>query len=584
MTLEKTWQIQMEEVWNHSFDSMIMTDADGKILALNRTAARLLLGSPSTLVGASIYELIPSDDLRSSFQRKTLTGISISLGTKQLIGNISFYESGIYFLFMKDISQSQQLQQQIHKMNKIRQLFDIILDQIDEGICVIDEHGTVLFFNRKAGDVEVLEPETVRNKRVQDIWNIDENSSTLLTAFRTGRTLNHRETQFTSNGKAVTTLVRTVPLWLGEQRIAAMEVSKDITEQKQLTDSILQLQKQTKEASSKDHLTSQKNNTLFQFENINYSSREMAQVVEQARRSARSKSNILIVGETGTGKELFAQSIHNESPRKHAPFIAQNCAALPESLLESLLFGTAVGSFTGAVDRAGLFEQADGGTLLLDEINSMSIDLQAKLLRVLQERKVKRLGSSKVIDIDVRIIATINEDPHEAIKNERLREDLYYRLGVVNLVIPPLRNRKEDIRTLVEHFIEKHSKALDVSVNGVNPDIFDFFLHYHWPGNVRQLEHVIEGCLNLVYDEETIGYDHLPPILKNNMHQYEQPTFQEITLQFTESLPEQMERLERNMIEEAMKKADRNVTKAAEQLGISRQTLNYKLKKYFIYI
>ncbi|MBU8917462.1 sigma 54-interacting transcriptional regulator [Bacillus sp. FJAT-29953] len=578
----------LEEVWNHAFDCMMVINEDGKIISLNRPAARLFQGSPSTLIGSSVFELIPSEEFERCFQKKGKTGIPISLGTKQFVGNIGCHEnmdkSVTYYLFLKDITHGQQLQEQINEMNKVRQLFDVILDQLEEGICVIDEHGKILFYNRKSGEVDSLEPDAVRNKRVPDIWNVDEHTSTLLTTVRTGRTLNHRETHFTTNGKAVTTLVRTVPLLLGEQRAAAMEISKDITEQKQLADTIMELQKQTKSPSSLPSTPSlQKNHTRFQFENIVFSSREMAQTIEQARRSARSKSNILIIGETGTGKELFAQSIHNESPRNNNPFIAQNCAALPESLLEGLLFGTTVGSFTGAVDRAGLFEQAQGGTLLLDEINSMSPNLQAKLLRVLQERKVQRLGSTKVIDIDVRVIATMNEEPLEAISQGGLREDLYYRLGVVNLVIPPLRNRKDDIRALAHHFIAKHAKALDVSVNGLEAEVYHFFYRYHWPGNVRQLEHVIEGCLNLVYDETTIGFDHLPPVMKNKIQHNEQPLGKEPSVQLSGSMPEQIEKLERIMIEQAMNHSGGNITKAAEQLGISRQNLNYKLKKYLIY-
>ncbi|MDR6998951.1 sigma 54-interacting transcriptional regulator [Neobacillus niacini] len=580
-------QPSLIDIWNHSFDSIMILNEEGTILSLNRPAARLFLGSPSTLTGSSIYELIPSEEFKNSLQKRTQTGIPISLGTKQIVANILFFEnpdsSKHYLLFLKDLSQVQQLNNQIQQLNKTKQLYDGILDQLEEGICVIDEHGMILFYNRKAGEVETLEPEAVRGKRVHDIWDVDDSTSTLLNSLRTGRTLNQRETQFSSHGKAITTLVRTIPLSIGEQRVGAMEISKDISEQKQLTETIMQLQKQPNgEATTLAPLPTHKNNTRFQFENIVFSSREMALTVEQARRSARSRSNILIVGETGTGKELFAQSIHNESPRKNSPFIAQNCAALPESLLESLLFGTAVGSFTGAVDRAGLFEQANGGTLLLDEINSMGTGLQAKLLRVLQERKVQRLGSSKLMNIDVRVIATMNEEPLNAIDHGRLREDLYYRLGVVNLVIPPLRTRKDDIRILSEHFIHKHAKLLDVNVGGLEPDIFQLFLDYHWPGNVRQLEHVIEGCLNLVYDEKTIGYDHLPPILKMKLQHQERPLNLEASQQFSGSLPEQIEKLERIMIEQAMKNNNGNITKAGEQLGISRQNLNYKLKKFKI--
>lgn len=576
------------DVWNFSFESMILVSEDGMILSMNRPSARLFAVSPSTLTGSSIYELIPCEDFKRNFQKGEKTGVSISIGAKQLVANISYIENenaiGTYLLILKDISQTQLLHHHIQKLNKTKQLYDLILDQLAEGIRVIDEHGSILFYNRKAGELDTLEPEAIRNRRVQEVWNVDEHTSTLLTSLRTGRKLNHRETHFSSNGKAITSLTQTVPLLLDGNIAGAMEISRDMTEQKQLSETIMKLQKQVNGTSEPlTSLPTRSNNTRFQFENIVYSSREMALTVEQARRSARSKSNILIVGETGTGKELFAQSIHNESPRKNKTFIAQNCAALPESLLESLLFGTTTGSFTGAVDRPGLFEQANGGTLLLDEVNSMPPNLQAKLLRVLQERKVQRLGSAKVIDIDVRVIATINEEPLEAISNDRLREDLYYRLGVVNLEIPPLRSRKDDIRVLIEHFIQKHAELLDVKVSWLDPDIFDFFMKFHWPGNVRQLEHVIEGCLNLVYDEHLIGYDHLPPFLKNKLKQLETPILNKQPLQMTGSLTEETEKLERIMIEQAMDDANGNITKAGKRLGISRQNLNYKLKKYQIY-
>ncbi|WP_083402389.1 sigma 54-interacting transcriptional regulator [Bacillus sp. MUM 116] len=583
--MDEHLHLSIVDTWNFSFECIILFNEAGTIFSLNRPAARLFSESPSALMGASIHELIPSEDFKKCLQRKGKTGVSILLGTKQLVANLSFFENNeTYLLFLKDISQIQQLQHQIQELKKTKQLFNLILDQLEEGITVTNEQGRILFYNLKAGEMDTLEPEVVRNKRVQEVWDVDENTSTLLTSLRTRRTLHHRETKFSSTGKAITTLARTVPLELDGNMAGAIEILKDITEQKHLSETILQLQKQTKgDSEPSNPFSSQKNNTRFQFEDIIFSSREMAQTVEQGRRSARSKSNVLIVGETGTGKELFAQSIHNESPRKDKPFIAQNCAALPESLLESLLFGTTAGSFTGAVNRPGLFEQAHGGTLMLDEINSMSINLQAKLLRVIQERKVQRLGSTKVIDIDVRIIATMNEEPLDAIAHNRLREDLYYRLGVVNLVIPPLRNRKDDLRVLIHHFITKHADLLDVSVDGVDQDVFRCFMTYHWPGNVRQLEHVIEGCLNLVYDERTISFNHLPPIFKNKIQQEERDFHQEPLTSYSGSLPEQIEKLERIMIEQAMNHAKGNITKAAEQLGISRQNLNYKLKKFQIF-
>ncbi|MGG0239871.1 sigma 54-interacting transcriptional regulator [Bacillus rhizoplanae] len=580
--------LPLHKVWNSSFDCMILTGKQGEIHSLNRSAARLFSSSPSNIIGTSIHEMFPSEELKKSFQfKKDKTGITLSLGTRQLIVNTSVIqidsETVYYLLNLKDNTQIQQLQYQLQQMNETRHLYEVILDQLEEGITAINQQGKIIFYNRKMGEIDTIEPASVRNKRILDIWPIEENSSTLLTALNTGKTLSHRENHFTTNGKSVTTLSKTVPLFLGNKKVGALEIATDITKQKQLTETIFQLQKQTKGSSApSDSMLARKNNTRFQFDNIIFSSKQLRQTVEQARRAARSNSNVLIFGETGTGKELFAQSIHNESPRKNKPFIAQNCAALPESLLEGLLFGTSVGSFTGATDRAGLFEEAHGGTLLLDEINSMGTNLQAKLLRVLQERKLQRLGSSKVLDIDVRVITTINEDPLEAIANGKLREDLYYRLAVVNIVIPPLRNRKEDIPTLIEYFINKHSTSLGVNVTEIDEDVYQFFMNYQWPGNVRQLEHSLEGALNLIYDESAISFEHLSPTFKNKMiQQVNQPSIQEHSILF-KSLPEQIEHLERVMIEQAIHESQGNITKASEQLGIPRQNLNYKIKKYKI--
>jgi arginine utilization regulatory protein len=584
--LKSTISLPLTEVWNTSFEGIVLLSEFGEIQSLNRIASRLLSSSPSSLVGVSLFEVMPSNEFRKAFQSgKDQTGLSISLGTQHFVANLTSLPAGYglegYLLTLKNMTQIQQLQQQLQQMNEMKQLYDTILDHLEEGICVVDPLEKIIFYNHKMGEIDTLEPEAVRDKRIQEVWSVDEDISTLLTALKTGRTLSQRKTHFTNNGKALITLTRTMPLTLGTKRAGVIEISKDITEQKQLTETIQLLQKQHQSYSSAASQADSKNNTRFQFEHIIHSSRIMGHTIEQARRAARSNSSVLILGETGTGKELFAQSIHNESPRKHHPFIALNCAALPESLLEGILFGTNVGSFTGAVNRAGLFEQAHGGTLLLDEINSMSIDLQAKLLRVLQEKQVQRLGSSTLIAIDVRVIASINEDALEAIQHKKLREDLYYRLGVVNLIIPPLRERKKDIPILIDYFINKHAESLGVRVTGLDEDVLDFFVNFDWPGNVRQLEHTIEGALNLVYDETHITVDHLPPAIKNRMMQQVQHAASFAPpLLHTGTLAEQIHQLERMMIGQALKQAKGNITKASEQLGIPRQNLNYKLRKY----
>ncbi|MFC7392855.1 sigma 54-interacting transcriptional regulator [Scopulibacillus cellulosilyticus] len=579
--------IPLQQIWNTVFDGMILINSDGAILEINRSAMRLFSLSANHAENTSIFELIPIEFKKyfTHNNNEHKTGIPLSFGTEEFILSITPVCNN-FLLIIKSMTKLQQLKFELHKMKESKYLFDLILDKLDEGVCAIDSEGRVIFYNKKMGDFDLLEPDAVKSKRLYEAFpNFNEYSSKLLKSLQLSKTLNHRETHFNSSGKAITSLSQTYPLSVGNKKMGAVEILKDITEQKNLLETIQKLQKKD-EPIHIENKQSINNHTRFKFNDIIFNGRKMRQTVEQARRASYSSSNILLIGETGTGKELFAQSIHNESSRQSYPFVGQNCAALPENLLESLLFGTSVGSFTGAVEREGFFEQAHKGTLLLDEINSMGLNLQAKLLRCIQEKRVSRLGSKKIIDTDVRIIATINEDPYEAIKNGRLREDLYYRLSVVNLEIPPLRNRKEDIPALVNFFIKKHAKVLNIEVKGIDEEVLDLFVNYSWPGNVRQLEHAIEGCLNLIYDEKLITFDHLSSAFQKQMIE-ENITkstkhLTDFPLSYNGTLEEQKEQLERSLIEDALNKSGGNVSKASESLGISRQNLNYKLKKYHL--
>lgn len=308
---------------------------------------------------------------------------------------------------------------------------------------------------------------------------------------------------------------------------------------------------------------------------------------------------VLIYGETGTGKEVFAQAIHNSSSRKNAPFLAQNCAAIPDSLLESILFGTAKGAFTDAIERKGLFELADGGTLFLDEINSMPLQLQAKLLRVLQDGTFRSLGSKKVKHVDVKIIAATNVAPLKAIAEGCLREDIYYRLSMMSISIPPLRERRKDISYFVKYYVTKYNEIFKKHVEYVSKDLIQTFESYDWPGNVRELEKmVVYGmsmvstncnrlCLKdvedkfheslrsrtaeLLQDQETQPEDY-------GQDEKDADKNQEEIMPLTESVAE----YERNLIAEAYRKAHGKLVQAAKILGIPRQTLQRKIKKYKI--
>lgn len=256
-------------------------------------------------------------------------------------------------------------------------------------------------------------------------------------------------------------------------------------------------------------------------------------------------------------------------------------------MIEGILFGTKKGAFTGSIERPGLFEQADGGTLLLDEINSLNPSLQAKLLRVLQEKKVRRVGDIKDIKVDVRIIATINEDPVDAIANGHLRKDLYYRLGVVSLFIPPLRDRKDDIPLLVSSFIEKYNLLFGMNIKDIDEEVYELFLQYDWPGNVRELEHLIEGTMNLMVEEDIIHFSHLPvPFRKKPQFKETKPSIigidemlhsEEATLPTLEAY---MQDVEKKYLDKVLKQHHFNISKTAKALGISRQSLQYRMKKY----
>ena len=287
--------------------------------------------------------------------------------------------------------------------------------------------------------------------------------------------------------------------------------------------------------------------------------------------ASRSKSTALIYGETGTGKELVAQALHSNSPRGNKRFLSQNCAAIPENLLESILFGTVKGGFTNAENHMGLFEAASGGTLFLDEVNSMDLAVQAKLLRVLEEQKVTRIGSTEEIPIDVRIIAAMNESPKDCVKNGKLREDLYYRLRVVQLDIPPLRKRKEDILPLTEYYIEFFNRTMHRRIENVSSQVMEAFQQYTWPGNVRELRNMIESGFNLC-EGDIINIEDIDTKV---LHTMEKPyTEKNIT---GSSLKAKAQRFERYLLKEALAHCG-SMTDTAACLGISRQTLSAKMK------
>ncbi|MEW5909202.1 MAG: sigma-54 dependent transcriptional regulator [Thermodesulfobacteriota bacterium] len=319
----------------------------------------------------------------------------------------------------------------------------------------------------------------------------------------------------------------------------------------------------------------------YRFGNIIGQSKAMRDIYEMIIKVAPSSATILIEGESGTGKELVAKSIHYNSPRKDGPFVAINCSALAESLLESELFGHEKGAFTGAVAmKKGRFELAHGGTLFLDEIGDLSMNLQVKLLRVLQEKSIERVGGTRSIPVDIRLIVATNKVLKEEVRAGHFREDLFFRLNVIHIILPPLRKRREDIRVLVDHFIQKYSKERkpDAPISGVDQEVLRLFDRYDWPGNVRELENVVERAMILcpgdIIRTTDLPADFIDSTLAANS--------------FFEGIPEDakldetMALIEKKMIERALTLSDNVQSTAAKILGIGKSGLNKKIKKHRI--
>ncbi|WP_209122220.1 sigma-54-dependent Fis family transcriptional regulator [Alkalihalobacillus sp. BA299] len=453
-------------------------------------------------------------------------------------------------------------------------LLHAVFDTIDEGIHVVDLNGYTIYYNKVAAQLDGVDASEVIHKHVLDVFpSLTKETSTLLQVIKHGTPIYYQKQQFANvRGVLIDTINTTMPIYQNNKMIGAVEISKNLSEIKKLSEKLVELQEQINKKDVPSKKVTSKNSTTFHFENIITNNDKLKHLKQMAAKVAKTTSPILIYGETGTGKELFVQSIHNASIRQKSPFIAQNCAAIPASLLESILFGTTKGSFTGAVERPGLFELAHNGTLFLDEINSMPIDLQAKLLRVIEDGIVRRIGGTKGIQCNVRIITAMNEHPTHCVEAARLRQDLFYRISVVSLHIPPLRERKEDIELLSTHFLKKYNERFGKTVNSIHKSVQTLFQQYNWPGNVRELEHTIESAMNVV-EANIILEEHLPSHLS-----YSSPPVNRTSTSFRD----EVEKFEKNLIEKAFQENNQNILQTAKTLNIPRQTLQYKMKKYRI--
>lgn len=446
-----------------------------------------------------------------------------------------------------------------------------ILKSIDEGIHVVNTEGITIFYNEVAAKHDGLEVDEVLGKPLLEVFpSLSTETSTLYKVLNTKKPIfNQPQTYMNKHSVKIDTINTTLPIFVQEKIIGAVEIAKDYSRMKILSERLLELQK----GLNKRKQEPKAKNTNYTLDDLLTVDERFKAMKEKAKKLAQSESSVLVYGESGTGKELLVQGIHHASKRADGPFIAQNCAAIPEALLESILFGTAKGSYTGAVDRPGLFELANGGTLFLDELHTMPIELQAKLLRVLEDGIVRRVGGSNSFSVDVRIIAAMNEHPSLALANSKIRSDLFYRLNVLMFELLPLRDRVEDIRILTKHFIEYFNRQLGKKIRGITHEVERLFLQYQWPGNVRELKHCIEYMMNMCEGLELTSQE-LPYLFKQNMDESKDQQ-----KKGSLSLRKHVQELESDLISKALAISSGNIHQASKLLEIPRQTLQYKLQK-----
>lgn len=446
----------------------------------------------------------------------------------------------------------------MHDRRVAEQIAEVIrLCEDTDGLLIANREG-VVEFQRVFVDNLWKSGETVGLHIFELYPELDEESSTIVQALKTGKaTYNVLQDINNRRGERVLLESTTIPIVVDGQVACVVDSSK---------------------FHSIDQRIIRGKGGISTLDRIITQDPAMLALKERVRDVAQLDSSVLIYGETGTGKELVAESLHSEGRRSGRPFVSQNCAAIPSNLLESIFFGTEKGSYTGALTRKGLLEEADGGTLFLDEINSMETGLQAKLLKVLEEKKVRRLGGGRDIPFDVRIVAAVNEEPARLIKEHRLREDLYYRLGVVRITLPPLRKRVGDIPLLIRYFIDQYNRKMKRQVHGISDQALRRLERYSWPGNVRELQNVVEGAFASARSELLL-LDHMEDALDRETEESRQPVSGEEPLAEGFSLNKAVEQYEKELLRKAMAQSA-SISQAARLLGLSRQNLKYKLQKY----
>ncbi|MCL4517004.1 MAG: sigma-54-dependent Fis family transcriptional regulator [Firmicutes bacterium] len=588
---------EFEVILNSTHDAMIAVDSSGRITVFNAAAERLTGLTASRVLGRLAREVIPNTRLHivlASGQAE-LNQIQ-DLGERKIITNRvpvrgeNGAVTGAVAVF-RDVSEVKDLAEEITNLRQMRSMLEAILNSTQDAISVVDENGLGLYINPAYTRLTGFTEEDILGKPAT--IDIAEGESMHLQVLRTRQPVHGARMKVGPQRKDV--IVHVAPILVDGQLRGSVGVIHDVSEIRRLTEELDQARQRLRRLEAR-----------YTFADIVGKSSEMVVALEQAKRVAETPATVLLRGESGTGKEVFAHAIHNASIRRSKPFVRVNCATISGSLLESELFGYVEGAFTGAKKggHRGLIEEAGGGTLFLDEIGEMDVPLQAKLLRVLQEKEIIPVGGAKPITVDVRVIAATNMDLEKAVREGRFREDVYYRLNVVPIVIPPLRKRVEDIPPLVRFMLKKYNQEYGRDVEGISPEALELLTAYSWPGNVRELENVIgRAMIDMHYGERVVRVEHLPSPIRDPIREVAPPD-----LEYSEGngagragnapgadktgetppsseggarpLRAALMEAEKKAILAALQHARGNRTLAAKELGIAVRSLYYKLEKY----
>lgn len=559
----------------------VIVDRDGYITAMNQTYLDILEMKKADVVGQHIMDITPDSGLPEVLRTGRIDKADIwsVKGRDTIVSRFPIIKNGEIIgaiansLFL-DMSGAKVL---MKKLQETEKEFSAILEGLIESpymaYVIVDKEGFITVMNQTFLDILEMKMDEVIGRYVLEVLPHSE----LPEVLKTGRI--DKADIWPIRGRD--TIVTRMPIFKNGEIMGAIGQSLflDMSAAKILTKKIQDMEKEL-------HLykneVSQIYSAKWKFENLIGTSREFLTAKSIARQLSQSVSTILITGESGTGKELFAQAIHNESARRSSPFVRINCAALPENLLESELFGYEEGAFTGAKKggKPGKFELAKGGTIFLDEIGDMPLTMQTKLLVVLQEKIIERVGGTNPIPIDVRVIAATNRDLEQMVSKQEFREDLYYRLNVVRLNIPPLRNRLEDLPWLVEDLITRISNCLNTPPRQMAPEALKILREYTWPGNVRELENLLERAINLanMSDASCITAEHFPSLLApTGERKYSKI---EILDNGQTTLPGLIEKIEKHMIMQVLQETGGNRAQTAKTLGIHSSALYRKISKY----